>query len=94
MLGAAGWVAGLVGVSTRNRAAVGTVAGQAVGVRKLCDWFLPLLHLTSALFVQQIKLVKPMASAARVRAPHYSSDKEARQVENVLEHALAHRPAL
>ena len=100
MLGAAGWVAGLVAAFPRETVRLWELAEAArwEEARKLYDWFLPLLHLDiGPKFVQQIKLVEALmgVGSARVRAPRLQlTDKEARQVENILEHALAHRPSL
>lgn len=100
MLGAAGWVAGLVVAFPRETVRLWELAqaGRWEDARELYDWFLPLLHLdVGPKFVQQIKLVEALmgVGSARVRAPRLQlTDKDARQVENILEHALAHRPAL
>ena len=100
MLGAVGWVAGLVVAFPRETVRLWELAqaGRWIEARKLYDWFLPLLHLDiGPKFVQQIKLVESLmgVGSARVRAPRLQlTDKEARQVESILEHALAHRPAL
>ena len=100
MLGATGWVAGLVVAFPRETVRLWELAqaGRWEEARKLYEWFLPLLHLDiGPKFVQQIKLVEALmgVGSARVRAPRLQlTDKEARQVEGILEHALAHRPVL
>ena len=100
MLGAVGWVAGLVVAFPRESVRLWelAMAGRWDEARRLYEWFLPLLHLDCGpKFVQQIKLVQARMGHghARVRAPRLAlSEAEASAVEAVLERALAERPAL
>lgn len=98
-LGADGWVAGLVVAFPHETVRLWELAqaGRWQEARDLYDWFLPLLHLDiGPKFVQQIKLVEALmgVGSARVRAPRLQlSDKDATQVEKILQQALASRPA-
>jgi len=100
VLGADGWVAGLVVAFPRETVRIWELvqAGRWQDAREIYDWFLPLLHLdVGPKFVQQIKLVESLmgVGSARVRAPRLQlSDREAKQVEQILERALASRPSL
>jgi len=100
VLGADGWVAGLVVAFPRESVRLWELvqAGQWQDARNLYEWFLPLLHLdVGPKFVQQIKLVESLmgVGSARVRAPRLQlSDREASHVERILEQALASRPSL
>ena len=100
MLGAVGWVAGLVVAFPRESVRLWelAMAGRWDEARRLYDWFLPLLHLDCGpKFVQQIKLVQARMGHghARVRAPRLAlNEAEASAVEAVLERALAGRPEL
>ena len=99
-LGADGWVAGLVVAFPLETVQLWelTQEGRWDEARALYEWFLPLLHLdVGPKFVQQIKLVESLmgVGSARVRAPRLQlGEAEARQVEQVLEEALANRPVL
>jgi dihydrodipicolinate synthase/N-acetylneuraminate lyase len=99
LLGADGWVAGLVVAFPRETVRIWELvqAGDWLAARALYDWFLPLLHLdVGPKFVQRIKLVEALmgVGSARVRAPRLQlSDQEANQVEEILKRALATRPA-
>jgi 4-hydroxy-tetrahydrodipicolinate synthase len=100
LLGADGWVAGLVAAFPRETVRLWELAeaNRWEEARALYDWFLPLLHLDiGPKFVQQIKLVEALmgVGTARVRAPRLQlNDREATQVENILQTALASRPHL
>lgn len=100
MLGACGWVAGLVVAFPRETVRIWELAeaGRWPEARAIYEWFLPLLHLDiGPKFVQQIKLVEALmgVGSARVRGPRLQlTDQEATRVEQILEHALATRPAL
>jgi 4-hydroxy-tetrahydrodipicolinate synthase len=100
MLGASGWVAGLVVAFPRETVRLWELAqeGRWEQARELYEWFLPLLHLDiGPKFVQQIKLVEALmgVGSARVRAPRLQlTDKEATVVERVLKEALEKRPSL
>lgn len=99
-LGADGWVAGLVVAFPRETMRIWELvqAGQWQAARELYEWFLPLLHLdVGPKFVQRIKLVESLmgVGSARVRAPRLQlNDREASQVEQILQQALASRPSL
>ena len=100
LIGACGWVAGLVVAFPRETVRIWELAeaGRWQEARAIYDWFLPLLHLDiGPKFVQQIKLVEALmgVGSARVRGPRMQlTDQEASRVEHILEHALATRPAL
>lgn len=100
LLGACGWVAGLVVAFPRETVRLWELAeeGRWEQARELYDWFLPLLHLDiGPKFVQQIKLVEALmgVGSARVRAPRLQlTDKEATVVERILKQALEKRPVL
>ncbi|HET6564499.1 MAG TPA: dihydrodipicolinate synthase family protein [Xanthomonadales bacterium] len=99
-LGASGWVAGLVVAFPRETVRIWELAraGKWAEAREIYEWFLPLLHLDiGPKFVQQIKLVEALmgVGSARVRAPRLQlAEKDAARVEQILQTALAHRPAL
>ena len=98
-LGANGWVAGLVVAFPRETVRIWELmqAGKWDEARKIYEWFLPLLHLDiGPKFVQQIKLVESLmgVGSARVRAPRLQLvEKDAARVEEILQTALASRPA-
>ena len=63
MLGAVGWVAGLVCAFPRETMAIYDLmqAGRTSEAREIYRWFMPLLHLdVSQRFVQNIKLTEHM----------------------------------
>jgi len=99
-LGAVGWVAGLVVAFPRETVRLYELmcAEKWAEARALYEWFLPLLHLDiGPKFVQKIKLVEELTGVgtARVRSPRLSLDEnETREVREIVEHALANRPAL
>ncbi len=100
MLGAVGWVAGLVCAFPRETVAIYELAraGRTSEAREIYRWFMPLLHLdVSARFVQNIKLAEHMVrgTATTVRAPRLElAGEEKRQVEAVVAAALKTRPDL
>ncbi len=100
MLGAVGWVAGLVCAFPRETVAIYDLAraGRMAEAREIYRWFMPLLHLdVSARFVQNIKLAEHMVrgTATTVRAPRLElAGKEKAAVEAVVAAALKKRPDL
>jgi len=100
MLGADGWVAGLVVAFPDETMRIWELAqaGKWEEAKALYEWFLPLLHLdVGPKFVQRIKLVESLmgVGSARVRPPRLQlSNQEADEVERILEKALASRPKL
>jgi len=100
MLGAVGWVAGLVCAFPRETMAIYDLAqaGRIEEAREIYRWFMPLLHLdVSARFVQNIKLVEHMVrgTATTVRAPRLElAGAEKAAVETVVAAALENRPDL
>ncbi len=100
MLGAVGWVAGLVCAFPKETVAIYrlTRAERIAEAREIYRWFMPLLHLdVSQRFVQNIKLVEHLVRGTSpvVRAPRLelAGDEKAR-VEAVVAAALAKRPDL
>lgn len=100
LLGAVGWVAGLVCAFPRETVALYdfAVSGQLDAARQLYRWFMPLLHLdVSTKLVQNIKLAEAMVGLGteHVRAPRLPlAGAERERVEAVIRKALATRPAL
>ncbi len=100
MLGAVGWVAGLVCAFPRETVAIYELmqAGRTSQARDIYRWFMPLLHLdVSARFVQNIKLVEHMVrgTATTVRAPRLElAGEEKAKVEAAVAAALRTRPDL
>jgi 1-pyrroline-4-hydroxy-2-carboxylate deaminase len=100
LLGAAGWVAGLVCAFPAETVALYRLAraGRFEEALQLYRWFTPLLHLdVSMKFVQNIKLAEALAGVGteHVRAPRLPlAGDERRQVESVVRNALATRPVL
>ena len=100
MLGAVGWVAGLVCAFPRETVAIYELAqaGRMSEAREIYRWFMPLLHLdVSQRFVQNIKLAEHMVrgTATSMRAPRLElAGEERRQVEAVVTAALKTRPDL
>lgn len=98
-LGAVGWVAGLVVAFPRETVRLWELCrdNRWSEARELYEWFLPLLHLDiGPKFVQQIKLVEALmgVGSAKVRAPRLQlTEADASRVEQVLQEALAKRPA-
>lgn len=98
LVGAAGWVAGLVVAFPAETVAVWKLAkaGRLEEALKIYRWFRPLLDLdVSTYLVQNIKLAEALAigSNERVRLPRLplSGDRR-KQVEKVVKDALATRP--
>jgi 4-hydroxy-tetrahydrodipicolinate synthase len=100
MLGAVGWVAGLVCAFPAETVAIYrlTRAGRLAEARELYRWFMPLLHLDVSLrFVQNIKLVEHLVrgTSPAVRAPRLELiGAEKAAVEAVVAAALKTRPQL
>ena len=100
MMGAHGWVAGLVVAFPKETVAVWRLAreGRFDEAREIYRWFRPLLDLdVSTNLVQNIKLAEALAigSNDRVRLPRLPLDGAERQrVTAVIEAALANRPDL
>jgi dihydrodipicolinate synthase/N-acetylneuraminate lyase len=100
ILGAAGWVAGLVCAFPRETVALYKLlrAGRIKEALSLYRWFLPLLHLdVSVKFVQNIKLAEARADGGneRVRPPRLPlAGEERARVEETIARALASRPKL
>jgi 4-hydroxy-tetrahydrodipicolinate synthase len=100
MLGAVGWVAGLVCAFPRETVAIFDLmrAGRIEEAREIYRWFMPLLHLDVSLrFVQNIKLVEHLArgTSPKVRAPRLElAGAERAQVEALVATALKNRPDL
>ena len=100
LLGADGWLAGLVGAFPEETVAIYTLAkaGRVEEAVALYRWFMPLLHLdVSAKLVQTIKLAEAMVGLGteHVRPPRLplAGEERARVVETI-EQALARRPVL
>jgi dihydrodipicolinate synthase/N-acetylneuraminate lyase len=98
MLGAVGWVAGLVCAFPRETVAIYELmqSGRIADARDIYRWFMPLLHLdVSHRFVQNIKVVEGMTrgTSTTVRAPRLDlpADELAR-VRDIVTTALAKRP--
>jgi len=100
MLGAAGWVSGLVNAFPREAVLLWELAraGRFAEAVLLYRWFTPLLHLdTKPKLVQYIKLADAMAGtgAEYVRAPRLTLEGDERNaIAAVIRHALENRPAL
>ncbi len=100
MLGAVGWVAGLVNAfpqETMRLWALAT-AGRYGEARDLYRWFMPVLHLDCHVkLVQYIKLAQAMAGlgSETVREPRMTLEgAERRRVADVVQRALDSRPKL
>lgn len=100
VLGAVGWVAGLVCAFPKETVALYNLvkAGNMAGALALYRWFIPLLHLdVSVKFVQNIKLAEAMVGVGNefVRAPRLPLTGEERQrVEEIVRRAIRTRPEL
>ncbi len=98
--GAVGWIAGLVNAFPRESVALfeGARRGPSEQVRKLYEWFLPLLRLdTVPKFVQMIKLAQAAVGmgSARVRPPRLELiGDELRETQAVIQTALARRESV
>jgi dihydrodipicolinate synthase/N-acetylneuraminate lyase len=100
ILGATGWVAGLVGAFPREAVRMYELVldGRIDEARAIYRWFMPMLHLdTHVKLVQYIKLAQAMAGygSEYVRAPRLglSGDERAR-VEAIVARGLETRPNL
>jgi 4-hydroxy-tetrahydrodipicolinate synthase len=100
LLGAVGWVAGLVCAFPAETVAIFNLiqAGRIEEAREIYRWFMPLLHLdVSTKLVQNIKLAEVLANGATeyVRPPRLPLAGEERdRVVGVIEDALTARPSL
>jgi 1-pyrroline-4-hydroxy-2-carboxylate deaminase len=100
LVGAAGWVAGLVVAFPKETVAVWKLAkaGRLEEALKIYRWFRPLLDLdVSTYLVQNIKLAEALAinSNERVRAPRMPLSGERRKsVETIVRNAIATRPEI
>lgn len=98
--GATGWIAGLANAFPAESVALFNLAvrGDHERVRRLYEWFLPLLRLdTVPKFVQLIKWVQAEVGRGtpHVRPPRLSlKGDDMAEVKAVLSHALKHRPDL
>jgi 4-hydroxy-tetrahydrodipicolinate synthase len=100
VLGASGWVAGLVCAFPDETVAIYrlTRAGRIEEARSIYRWFMPLLHLDfSSKLVQNIKLAEKKTGLGTeyVRKPRLQlSGDERANVEKIIDDALAIRPKL
>jgi 4-hydroxy-tetrahydrodipicolinate synthase len=100
LLGADGWVAGLVCAFPRETVAIYRLvkAGHIEEARKIYRWFMPLLELDiHPKLVQYIKLAETQAGIGSeyVRAPRLTlTGAEREQVLNIINTGLAARPQL
>ena len=100
ILGASGWVAGLVCAFPRETVVLYNLvkAGRIQEALELYRWFLPLLHLdVSIKFVQYIKLAETLAGVGSeyVRAPRLTLVGEERsRIQKTIKKALKRRPKL
>ena len=100
LLGAVGWVAGLVNAFPEEGVALFELAaaGRWEEARRIVSWFMPLLHLdTRPKLVQYIKLTMQLTGlgSERVRPPRLPlvGDERA-MVERLVHDAIATRPAV
>jgi 4-hydroxy-tetrahydrodipicolinate synthase len=100
LLGAVGWVAGLVNAFPEEGVALFELAaaGRWAEARRIGAWFMPLLHLdTKPKLVQYLKLTMQLTGlgSERVRPPRLPliGDERA-MVERLVQHAIATRPEL
>ena len=100
VIGAVGWVAGLVCAFPKDTVVLYRLikAGRMTEALQLYRWFTPLLHLDASVkFVQNIKLAEALAGEGTeyVRPPRLPLAGEEREaVKRIIEHALATRPKL
>lgn len=100
VLGARGWVAGLVNAFPRESVRLYelTVAGELEAARALYRWFMPLLHLDChPKLVQYIKLANAMTGlgSETVRAPRLGLEgRERARIAGIIQAALDARPEL
>jgi len=98
VLGATGWVAGMVGPFPREAVRMFELVaeGRIEEARAIYRWFMPLLHLdTDVKLVQYIKLAQQMAGygTEHVRAPRMILEGEERaRVEAIVRKGLETRP--
>lgn len=98
LMGAHGWVAGLVCAFPKETVAIFNLLqeGKIEEALKIYRWFLPLLELDiHPKLVQYIKLAEQMAGIGTeyVRAPRLTLVGEERmKVENIIKRGLEHRP--
>ena len=100
VMGADGWVAGMVNAYPRETVALWDAirAGQLDKAKRIYRWFAPLLHLdTDVKLVQYIKLAveREGYGSSQCRAPRLAIEgKEKRRVETVFSEADNTRPSL
>ena len=100
MLGAVGWVSGLVNAFPRENRVLWELltAGSYTDALDLYRWYTPLLHLdTKPKLVQYIKLCMAEVGlgSEMVRAPKLKiAGKEREEVLEIIRRALASRPSL
>ena len=100
LMGAVGWVAGLVNAFPRESVDLFNYAmnGEKEKAIELYNWFLPLLRMdTVPKFVQLIKLVQEEVGmgSARVRPPRMElAGEELEEALKVIRHAISHKPDL
>ncbi len=100
LLGAQGWVAGLVNAFPEENGALWELAaaGRWEEARQLYRWYTPLLHLdTKIKLVQYIKLAMAECGlgSEMVRAPRLPlAGAERDEILRIIRHAMATRPAL
>ena len=100
VMGADGWVAGLVDAFPAETVAIYKLvkAGRIEEAREIYRWFLPILELDiNPQLVQNIKLAEVMTGIGTepVRAPrHILVGEERARVIGILEHGIANRPTL
>lgn len=100
ILGASGWIAGLVNAFPHETVRLYelTAAGRIAEARALYRWFMPLLHLDChSKLVQYIKLANQMTGLGSewVRPPRLILEGEERErIAGIIRHALETRPNL
>jgi 4-hydroxy-tetrahydrodipicolinate synthase len=100
LLGADGWVAGLVCAFPEETVALYKLvkAGRIPEALAMYRWFTPLLHLDAQVkFIQYIKLAEAMAGLGteRMRSPRLPiTGQERKEVESIIRRALDTRPTL
>lgn len=100
LVGAVGWVAGLVCAFPKETVALYelTMGGHIDGARAIQQWFMPLLHLdVSTKFVHNIKLVEQLVGVGseRMRPPRLPLvGDERKRIERIVAAALKTRPVI
>jgi 1-pyrroline-4-hydroxy-2-carboxylate deaminase len=100
MLGAEGWISGLVNAFPEENRALWDLAssGQWAAARELYRWYTPLLHLdTKVKLVQYIKLAMQETGlgSEMVRAPRLTIEgSEREEILGIIRRAIATRPTL